>query len=160
MHSAAMDFELRVYGSDDVEAIARVFTDSVHELARDHYDDTQRAAWAPRQIDLDEWRAKLASIQVLVADREGTLAGFIGYESDGHVVLLYTASHAARSGVASRLYERVERDWIAVGVKRAYAEVSLAARPFFESRGFVVEHEERVVRRGATFTRFAMAKAL
>lgn len=160
VYRSRMALVLRPYGPTDVEAIARVFTDSVHELARPYYDDAQRAAWAPRQIDLDEWRVRLASMELFVADREGSLVGFIGYEPNGHVVLLYTASHAARTGVASTLYAHVEREWISTGVKRAFAEVSLAARAFFEGRGFVVEHEEQVERRGSTFTRYAMAKEL
>jgi len=137
-----------------------MFTDSVHVLARPFYDDAQRAAWAPVQADLDEWRARLASISVLVAEEQGVLAGFIGYTPNGHVALLYTASHAARKGIASNLYAHVESEWRAAGVPRAFSEVSLAARPFFERQGFTVLAEETVERRGAIFRRFQMAKEL
>ena len=155
-----MPIVLRAYRPDDLEPIVRAFTDSVHVLARPFYDDAQRAAWAPEVADLDEWRVRLAAIDVLVAEDRGALAGFIGYEPNGHVALIYTASHAARTGVASRLYARVESDWITAGVHRVFAEVSLSARPFFDRRGFTVEREERVERRGVFFTRFAMAKDL
>ena len=99
-------------------------------------------------------------IALLVAEDENVLAGFIGYDDRGHVALLYTASHAARRGVASKLYARVESEWIAAGVPRAFAEASLVARPFFEQHGFTVLNEEYVERRGMLFRRFAMEKAL
>ena len=151
---------LRPYRADDLEPLVRMFTDSVHRLARPFYDEAQRAAWAPEHADLDEWRARLAGMAVLVAEEQGVLAGFIGYEPDGHVALLYTSGHAARKGVASKLYARVESEWRAAGVPRAFAEVSLAARPFFERQGFIVLEEERVERRAIFFTRFRMAKDL
>ena len=151
---------LRAYRADDLEPLVRTFTESVHRLARPFYDEAQRAAWAPEHADLDEWRARLAGTSVLVAEVEGVLAGFIGYEPNGHVALLYTAGHAARKGVASKLYAHVESEWRAAGVARAFAEVSLAARPFFERHGFAVVEEERVERRGVFFTRFQMAKDL
>ena len=155
-----MTYELRPYQPHDLEPLVRTFTDSVHVLARPFYDDAQRAAWAPSQADLDEWRARLAGISVLVAEEQGVLAGFIGYTPNGHVALLYTASHAARSGVASKLYAHVESEWRRSGVPRAFSEVSLAARPFFERQGFAVVAEESVERRGAMFRRFQMAKEL
>lgn len=155
-----MTIQLRPYRDGDLEALVRTFTDSVHELARPFYDDAQRAAWAPEQADLDEWRGRLAKTDVLVAEEDGVLHGFIGYGADGYVALLYTASHAARKGVASKLYAHVENEWRAAGVRRAYSEVSLAARPFFERQGFAVIEEERVERRGAIFRRFRMAKEL
>ncbi len=155
-----MVLQLRPYRADDLAPLVGTFTDSVHVLARPFYDEAQRAAWAPDEANLDEWRARLSGISVLVAEEDGILAGFIGYSPDGYVALLYTASHAARRGVASMLYARVESEWRAAGLARAFAEVSLAARPFFDRQGFTVVEEERVERRGVFFTRFKMSKAL
>ncbi|MBX3200248.1 MAG: GNAT family N-acetyltransferase [Labilithrix sp.] len=155
-----MPLELRPYAAEDLEPLVRLFTGSVRELARPLYDEAQRAAWAPEEADLHEWSRRLAGCAVVVAEEHGVLAGFIGYGHDGHVALLYTASHAARKGVASELYARVESEWLTAGVRRAYSEVSLAARPFFERHGFTVIEEEHVERRGVSFLRFRMAKEL
>jgi putative acetyltransferase len=155
-----MTRRLRAYRDDDLDALVETFNDAVHVLGRAFYDEAQCAAWAPEQVNLDEWRSRLAGITVLVAVKDGRLSGFIGYEPSGHVAYLYTASRAARTGVASELYAYVEQEWRAAGVERAFAEVSLAARPFFDRQGFAVEREERVERRGVLFTRFVMAKRL
>jgi putative acetyltransferase len=46
------------------------------------------------------------------------------------------------------------------GARRLFAEVSLAARLCFESRGFVVEREEETECRGQRIRRFIMSKSL
>lgn len=143
---------------EDVVAIARLFHGSVHELAVPYYDEAQRAAWAPDVDDIGRWRDNVAKANMLVAEDEVGLCGFLGYRADGYVAQLYTASRCARRGIASMLYERVEAEWRAAGVERLFAEVSLAARAFFEKQGFVVLVEERVERRGVILPRFVMEK--
>ena len=155
-----MSLQLRLFRPGDLEAVVGIFTDSVHGLATAFYDERQRGAWAPEEPDLDAWRTRLAGMNVLVAEDNGVLCGFLGYEPNGHLDLLYTASRSARRGVASSLYMQVEAGWRAAGVPRAFAEVSLAARAFFDRQGFVVVTEEHVERRGVIFTRFAMEKWL
>ena len=39
---------IRPYTPADLEAVAQLFTASVHQVAASHYDETQRTAWAPQ----------------------------------------------------------------------------------------------------------------
>lgn len=151
---------LRPYRESDLESVVRLFTDSVHQLARDHYDVAQRDAWAPRPPDLAGWRLRLAGPTTLVAEAGGKLPGFISYELNGHVELLYTAPLAARRGVASVLYHEAEVALVARGVSEVFTEASLVARPFFERQRFSVTEEQYVQRRGQKFLRYAMRKSL
>ncbi|EIT68592.1 GNAT family N-acetyltransferase [Hydrocarboniphaga effusa] len=152
--------QIRLSQADDVENIVQLFGDSIHGLARQHYDEAQRAAWAPRSPDLAEWTQRLSTLTTLVAEDAGQLAGFLSFEDDGHVDLLYVAPHAARRGVASALYREAEHRLIALGAKRLYTEASLVAAPFFTRQGFHVVEEQRVERRGLVFRRYAMHKPL
>src|SRR5688500_16465195 len=95
---------IRPYRKSDVEAVAELFTASVHALASEHYDATQLATWAPSPPDLDGWRTRLATLKTLVAELEKNLAGFISYEQNGHIDLLYVSPFHSRHGVASALY--------------------------------------------------------
>lgn len=150
---------VRPYRPSDLEALVALFTRSVHELAAPYYDEVQRRAWAPQPPDLEGWRVRLEKIEVRVADRGGDVAGFIGFEGDGHIDLLFTSPSHVGSGVASALYRSAEAELVGLGVSELFAEVSLAARPFFERQGFRVAGEEVVTRRGARFVRFEMRKA-
>lgn len=151
---------IRPYHGTDLTSITSVFTHSIHALAVDAYSAEQRAAWAPQPPDLAEWKTRLAGLQTLVADEGDGLLGFISYEHDGHIDLLYTAPGAARRGIASALYDVVEHAISATDVTTLYTEASIVAAPFFASRGFAVVEEQRVMRRGIEFLRFAMTKTL
>jgi putative acetyltransferase len=149
---------VRASSDADLEPIARLFTDSVRALGAARYDAAQLAAWAPEPPDLEAWRARLASLETLVAEADGELLGFLSYTPVGHVELLYTAPASARRGVASALYRAAEDELRARGVRELTTEASLVARPFFERQGYLVVEEQRVERNGQVFRRFAMRK--
>ncbi len=151
---------VRSYTDADLEAVGAVFTSSVDVLAAAAYDETQRRAWAPQPPDLHDWRKRLSHLQTLVAVEGAEVAGFISYEPNGHIELLYVAPSYARRGVASLLYGHAERAFISAGVTELCTEASLVAKPAFERFGFVVIEEEEISLRGSSFRRFAMRKRL
>lgn len=151
---------IRAYKETDVEAVADLFTASIHTLAVSAYSAEQRAAWAPEPPDIAEWRSRLAGLETFVDEEDGALRGFISFESNGHIDLLYTSPVATRRGVASGLYGFVEGKLIRAEVAMLHTEASLVAAPFFARYGFTVVEEQRVMRRGVEFSRFAMTKVL
>lgn len=151
---------IRKYRIQDLSPVVRLFTDSVHELTAAAYDETQRYAWASRTPNLDTWQQRLEGMETLVAEDGSALAGFISYEDNGNVDLVYTAPNFARQGIASALYLEAEEQLKAKGVKELHTESSVVARPFFENHGFEVVEEQRVTVRGAQFLRYNMRKTL
>ena len=132
---------IRSFVDTDLEPITRLFTESVHTLAVGAYGDGQREAWAPRPPDTDYWRRRLQPLRTLVAENDGELVGFISFQENGHIDMMYTAPRHSRRGVATVLFKRVEATLISLGVIELFTEASLVARPFF-----------------TTLTRFAMSK--
>jgi putative acetyltransferase len=151
---------IRSYESNDLDDLVRIFTRSVHELGRAHYQPAQLDAWAPRPPDSGYWRHRLAGLSVRVAEDMGWPVGFIGWSDGGHVDLLFTEPGHARQGVASRLYREVEARLLQQGVKRLSTEASRMARPFFERMGFQVLERESAMIRGVEIERFRMQKTL
>ena len=152
--------KIRIYSDGDIESLVAVFTSSVHELSAHHYDAAQREAWAPIPPDLDAWRRRLESLHTIVAEDEGSYLGFLSYENDGHIALLYTAPDAARRGVATALLGKAVRQLSANEVTELYTEAGLTAVPFFLRHGFEVTAEQTVTRRGVRFRRFAMRRPI
>jgi len=151
---------IRKYQIQDLSPVVRLFTDSVHELTASAYDETQRYAWASRTPHLDAWRERLDSLETLVAEEGDSLAGFISYDKDGTIDLVFTAPNFARRGIASTLYHEAEKQLIAMGAKELKTESSVVARLFFERHGFEVVDEQRGTVRGAQFLRYNMHKIL
>ncbi|WP_292976689.1 GNAT family N-acetyltransferase [Nitrosomonas sp.] len=151
---------IRPSEDSDVRTLANLFTESVHDLAVGHYDSKQRTAWAPQPPDLDYWHERLTSLHTLVAEIESQAAGFISYELNGHIDLLFISPGFVRLGIATALYSRAESILIKAGVTNIFTEASLSARAFFGRQGFHVTEEQSVSVRGALFRRFAMRKLL
>ena len=155
---------IRLYTDADLAAVAQLFTDAVHGIAASHYDEVQRNAWAPQPPDPGIWEARLKPLKVLVAqDTENSgdaLLGFVGYEEDGHIDLMFSSPLAARRGVATQLLGRAEAALRELGVAQLFTEASLLGQPFFARHGFTVKEEQQVERRGVQFLRYAMVKAL
>ena len=150
---------IRRYRPSDLNAVVDVFTRSVHGLATGHYDAEQLEAWAPTAPDLKAWDARLRQGTTLVAEIDREVCGFICFEANGHIDLLYTSPADSRMGVASSLLHHAEMELLAVGVEELFTEASLAARPFFERKGFQVEREETVSLRGVQFRRCVMRRS-
>ncbi|MBE9203788.1 GNAT family N-acetyltransferase [Synechocystis salina LEGE 06099] len=153
---------LRPYRPSDLSNIIHVFTEAVHQLGIRHYSLTQLSAWAPSEPDQQRWSDHLESMVILVAvaRQEATIVGFIGYDGAGLVDLLFVHPTFARRGIATMLMQAVERLALANGVSRLQTKASMVARPFFESRGFVVTAAETVTIGGENLRRFAMDKII
>lgn len=146
--------------STDLPSIIETFTASIRSLAAAYYSPEQITAWAPIPSDVARWQERLARLHTIVAESDGVLAGFASYTLDGYLDFLYTHPAFARRGVGTRLCRRVELALQAVGVVKVTTHASLAARAFFDHRGFQLDHEECVECRGAYLRRFAMHKVL
>lgn len=149
---------IRATEESDTASLIALFTESVHKIASASYTPEQLKAWAPASPDLAQWQTRLASLNTLVAEKEAAMAGFISFTDDGHIDLLFTSPMFARQGVASKLFEAAEKQLQANGVRRLTTDASLEARPFFESRGFLVVEEQAAERNGIVLRRFAMVK--
>ncbi|PKL97507.1 MAG: GNAT family N-acetyltransferase [Gammaproteobacteria bacterium HGW-Gammaproteobacteria-7] len=153
-------FSLRAYQTQDLPALVALFQASVSQLTTQHYDAAQRQAWAPATADMPAWQTRLASLELLIAEDDQAIAGFIGFSLDGHIDLLFTAPGHARQGVAATLYAAAEQRLRAAGARELFTEASLTARPFFTRQGFSEEQAQTVTRGAVTLQRFAMRKIL
>jgi putative acetyltransferase len=153
-------FSLRAYQARDLPAIVGLFQAAVSQLTAQHYDRAQRQAWAPALSDMPAWQTRLASLDLLIAEDGQAIAGFIGFTSNGHIDLLFTAPGYARQGVATALYAAAEQRLRTAGARELFTEASLTARPFFARQGFSEEQAQTVTRGAVTLPRFAMRKIL
>ena len=152
--------KIRSLEIQDVAVVAELFTASVHGLSHEHYDNRQLAAWAPKPPNLDEWQERLNRSTTLVAECGSILVGFISYDCDGHIDLLFTLPGYERGSVASALCQHAEAAIRSSGNKEIYTEASLNAWAFFENQGFCVVEKQMVTRRNVIFDRLLMKKTV
>jgi len=153
-----LKFEIRPACIEDAEAIGKLFYNTIHKINIRDYTPAQIAAWAPENIPVEGWIKKQTTHQVFVADHDGTIVGFAELETNGHLDCFFCHHEYQRLGIGSALMSRIietSRDMNNVYI---FSEVSITARPFFESSGFKVVHEQQILCRGEWMTNFAMRR--
>ncbi|RVU84449.1 GNAT family N-acetyltransferase [Leucothrix sargassi] len=145
---------------DYTNAMARdvtdVFYESVHGIDDAIYSKAQKNAWAQLPREYDSWVMRLMFKQPYVATLGEQVIGFIELDPDGHIDCMYTLPEFQRKGIGSLLYEHLLEKAKEKRMKRLYVEASHVARPFFESKGFCLTHENQVDREGEVITNFTM----
>jgi putative acetyltransferase len=148
------------YSSNRAKEIADLFYMSVHAIDSLIYSEEQKNAWAPSPIDYVAWgkRLELKRPYLLLIDDQ--VAGFIELEPDGHIDCAYVSPLFQRKGVATALLNHVVCIAKKLDLEQLYVEASIIAKPLFEKFGFLMQHENKVVRNNIVLVNFTMGKCL
>lgn len=159
--SDAPPITLRPYRSADAAPTLTVFTEAITQTAAAHYTPQQIDAWArPGRHDLASWDGAMrgrASVVAVVGDE---VVGFSDVDGDGYIDMLFVSPRHLRRGIARTLLGFVEQQARSAATAELVSDVSIAARPFFESIGFHVVREQRPVKEGVELTNYRMRKIL
>lgn len=153
---------IRPFRPDDAPVLAAIFHAAVHRIARLHYSLDQVNAWAPHVPDPQSILEQAYDGRLLLVaadDRERPVA-YCDLEADGHIDRLYCHPDVAGTGVASRLYDRIEATARDRGVNRLYVEASEPARRFFLRKGFSLVRRREFTLGTIPIHNFEMEKSL
>ena len=152
-----MSITVREYRGRDARALADIYYDTIHRVNARDYSSAQISAWAPLEDRDDaEWMIRFARTHPFVAELRGQIAGFSELESNGHIDCFYCHHNHQRRGVGSALMNKILATAKEREVNKLYAEVSVTAKPFFDSFGFKVVRDGSVVLRGVSIRRILM----
>ena len=85
--------------------------------------------------------------------RSGVIVGFGSIDKSGCLDLLFVHKDYQKQGIATALCNELEK-----GFPVIYTFASVTAKPFFESRGYVVVKEQEAERSGIRLKNFEMKK--
>lgn len=151
---------IRQYKEDGLESLADLYTNTVRQVNIRDYTPEQVAAWAPQPPDLTRWGKRIAGLSLWVAESESRIIGFCGLGANGYIDFLYVDHRFQRQGVGRKLFGHVAVEARRKGARRLTANVSITARPFFESMGFKLVREQQVEVRGVSLTNYEMERHL
>jgi putative acetyltransferase len=130
-------------GEEDHRALGQVMYDAVR-LGDSRYTEQQRAAWAPAPRDGEAWAARLRAQQVIVAESEGAIIGFMSLAEGGYIDFAYIRPQAQGTGLFRQLFARIVDRARADAEPRLWVHASLMAEPAFRAVGFSVREREIV----------------
>ncbi len=151
---------IRRFRSEDTDAIAQLFHDTVHTINARDYAPSQLAAWAPADIHFRDWGAFCRDRLTYVAEVNGAIAGFANFLPSGYLDCFYCHKDYQGQGVGRQLYTAIEQAARDLGGDRLFTHASITAQPFFLRMGFSVITAQTVTCRGETFTNYRMEKRL
>ena len=152
---------LRGYQPSDAAATLNVFTEAITQTAAAHYTAEQIDVWAkPGRRDLAAWDKAMSERASVVAIQGAEVVGFSDVNRHGYIDMLFVSPRHLRRGIARTLLRFVEQQARSAKTAELTSDVSVAARPFFESLGFDVVREQRPVKDGVELTNYRMRKKL
>jgi putative acetyltransferase len=154
----SLNLLIREFKLEDTEAIMQLFYDTVHRINVRDYSAAQVEAWAPKEMDYEQWRGRLQSKMTYIAELEGKVIGFAELEANGHIDCFYCHADYQRMGVGTALLSQCDRMAAELELEKLFTEASITSRPFFERMGFSVVTPQTVERRGVEFLNYVMVK--
>ncbi|GAA4420052.1 GNAT family N-acetyltransferase [Bremerella cremea] len=152
--------EVRNALPEEYPQLWQLFYETIHTVNARDYSPQQLDAWAPAEIEMSRWEARMASIHPFVAIEGNEIAGFCDVQPDGLIDMFFVHHQWQRRGVGRMLFAEIERRAAAMKLKSLHSHVSLTARPFFEAHGFSVEEPQQVTINGQTLSNFLMRRSL
>ena len=145
------------------EADFDAFADAMFAAVREGesaYTEAQRQAWVPEPRRGSEWRTRLLSQEIIVAEADGRLLGFMSLAEGGYIDFAYIRAEARGAGLFRELFKRILDVARAKGVRSLWVHASLTAEPAFAALGFVARKREQVTIGGEVLDRFEMEMIL
>lgn len=149
--------ELRRYISSDIEAIARLFYDTVHTVNARDYTEEQLNVWATGNLNIDEWDKSFIEHYTIVAVDGDKIVGFGDIDNSGYLDRLYVHKDYQGRGIATAICDMLEK---VVNATEITVHASITAMPFFEKRGYKVVREQQVKKSNVCLKNYIMKMAL
>ncbi|WP_343659558.1 GNAT family N-acetyltransferase [Chryseobacterium sp.] len=151
---------IRKGNETDLPEMLSLFKTSIDEVCKKDYDQHQLEAWKSGADNKERWIKVIRDQYVLVAVSGNQIAGFCTLDQGNYIDLLFVHKDYQQKGIASILYNEVEKEVRLHHQMQITADVSKTARPFFERIGFHVIQEQEVNIKGIALTNYKMAKNL
>lgn len=151
---------IRKYVEQDAGATWLLYFNTIRNINSRDYNQLQVAAWAPDSMDLFIWNKRMTDIEPFVAEIDGTIVGYADLQNDGLIDHFFCHHQYQRQGVGRALMQHIFNIGTEKKIKLYFSQVSISAKPFFESFGFIVVKQQSVAVRGQQLINFHMQKTV
>lgn len=153
---------VREFHSGDVQELANIYYNTVHQINIQHYTEEQVNVWALKSSveNIEGWRKKFSRTKPIIATVGDEIVGFAEFELSGHIDCFYCHHEWIGKGVGSALMKEIFHRAKNNQIHHIFSEVSITAKPFFKKYGFRVVAEQTVVRKGIELTNFKMERQI
>ena len=152
--------KIKRFDGADLADVVDLFRDTVRTINLADYTPEQVKVWAPDEIDQERWLARLNDNYSITMMEGESLRGFAELHGGSHVHMMFVHKDFQRRGIAHDLLADLEKVAHRLQERQLSADVSITARPFFESQGFAVGESQQIEKGGQVLKNFKMLKQL
>lgn len=149
---------IRLANAGDAEVITKLFRTTIETVNAKDYSPPQINAWASGADDKQRWLKLIDEQFFFVAEFNTQITGFASVTHDGYIDVLYVHKDFQGKGIASQLLKTLEQKAFELELRKIYTDSSITAKPFFLSKGFVIEKEYTKIHGGVEFKNTMMYK--
>jgi len=151
---------IRRFRPGEEATLFEVYRSAIHLIASKDYTEAQVQAWAPANLDPDQWTQRIRSIQPFVAQEGERIVGYADVQANGYIDHFFVSGHHPRRGIGSALMATIENEAARLRLTELTSNVSLTAQPFFARFGFAVVERRAPVVRGVAVPNALMRRLL
>jgi putative acetyltransferase len=151
---------IRKYRPGEEAELWKLFHDTIRNVNIRDYTLEQVRAWAPDAYDQKRWRARVEEFNPFVCCVGDAIVGYAGWKQAGYIDHFYVHHQWQRKGVGRRLLQAIEVETREARLVELTADVSITAKPFFESHGFTVLTFQEVALGTVVLKNFKMLRRL
>ena len=144
----------------DLAEIQLLFVNTISAICKNDYSAEQINAWTSSIENIPRWTDRIASQFFLVAELDNKIVGYVSLKSNDYLDLLYVHKDYQKHGIASKLYDEIEKQAIRNNSTALHADVSKTAKPFFEKKGFKVVKTQSNKIKGIEVVNYKMIKQI
>lgn len=136
-------FLIRTATFSDIFELNKLYQNTVLIVNRKDYTSDEVEDWASCGNNIKHWHQLFEDQHyVLAENRERVIVGFASINEVGYMHTLFIHSDFQRYGIATLLYQYLEKYAQSKGANIIISEVSITAKPFFEKQGFRIDEEQ------------------
>ena len=170
-----MRIRLRKAEKEDITQLAELFKGTVRGANAADYSLEETEDWVSCGDRTEHWEELISRLYFVVAEQvegrknrfmysqqagEKGIVGFAAVSDGGYLNSMFVHKDCQRCGIARILLQEMENYARSKGIDRLFSEVSITARPFFETEGYAVVKEQRRRAGQLELKNFVMEKKL
>lgn len=136
-------FSIRIATLSDMPELKELYQNTVLTVNRKDYSTAEIEDWASCGDDIAHLQKSFTEQYYIVAENQSQyIVGFASINDEGYMHTLFVHSNFQRQGIATLLYQYLEKYVQDKGAGKITSEVSITAKPFFEKQGFRIDEEQ------------------
>ena len=153
-----INIEIIEYDPSLLSEMIELFKNSVRNICTVDYTNAQIEAWVGGDIDRDEWNNNYNDSYTIVAKINNEIVGFANISDTGYLDMMYVHHKFQNRGVASALYNEIERYAKEYYFMTISTHASITAKEFFIKKGFTVAKKQQVIRNATLLENYVCKK--